>query len=184
MWLGAVGCRYVPLAAALPRARPENGSQVPGQLNRCSTSACRPCTRVIQPVVPTPRGRRRYARFGGACAAWCTTCTPPSSQTRRRCRQVGDVSSAATAQYPWWRACQCGRWHAVAADVSAAVCCLPARLPNCASCCHAVSPRVTLFPSLLSNPNAPADYWDYAKYRSWHRFFSSMSTIFATQVGG
>ena len=28
-----------------------------------------------------------------------------------------------------------------------------------------------------------ADYWDYVKYRAFHRFFSSMSSIFATQVG-
>jgi hypothetical protein len=38
--------------------------------------------------------------------------------------------------------------------------------------------RTAFFP----NPEEVSpDYWDYAKYRAWHRLFSSMSTIFATQ---
>ena len=28
-----------------------------------------------------------------------------------------------------------------------------------------------------------ADYWQYCRWRAWHRLFSSMGSIFATQVG-
>ena len=36
---------------------------------------------------------------------------------------------------------------------------------------------------VLPCPALAADYWGYARWRAWHRFFSSMSSIFATQVG-
>lgn len=44
---------------------------------------------------------------------------------------------------------------------------------------HAVHDlRSAFFP----NPDEVSpDYWDYSKYRAWHRLFSSMSSIFATQ---
>ena len=37
-------------------------------------------------------------------------------------------------------------------------------------------------PPLPPPPPLHTDYWDYSKYRAWHRLFSSMSSIFATQA--
>ncbi len=50
-------------------------------------------------------------------------------------------------------------------------------------CLHSTATSAPSSLLLHRCPPLTTDYWDYAKYRAWHRLFSSMSTIFATQVG-
>ena len=141
----------------------------------------------------------------GCGSTLCTTFGPLSSRTPVRSRQVSTAAEAAresagcagaTSAFsrcflPGPQRGHARSAHARSADVSAALCywssiTLPPTQPYATLVLPPPPPQLNpATPAMLPHPPTPAaDYWEYARWRAGHRFFSSMASIFASQVCG